>query len=89
VDNATERAETGSPAAPGPASLLTEAEMRVAALAALGYTNREISKRIHVTISTVEQHLTHVYRKLSVTRRTELPAKILENQLPTTPYSAW
>ena len=84
-----EAAETGSPPTPNSASILTEAESRVAALAALGYTNREISKRIHVTISTVEQHLTHVYRKLSVTRRTELPSKILEHQIPTTPYSAW
>ena len=89
VADATEPAETRSAVTTDSAPILTEAESRVAALAALGYTNREISGRIHVTISTVEQHLTHVYRKLSVTRRTELPSKILENQIPNTSNSAW
>ncbi|OZD73418.1 LuxR family transcriptional regulator [Rhodococcus sp. 14-2470-1a] len=63
------------------ASPLSDAEARVASLASLGYTNREISKRIHVTISTVEQHLTRVYRKLGVRRRSELAAHLS----PTTP----
>jgi DNA-binding CsgD family transcriptional regulator len=53
---------------------LSDAERRVAALASLGYTNREISRRLHVTVSTVEQHLTRVYRKLNVKNRTDLPA---------------
>ncbi|MCQ8768469.1 helix-turn-helix transcriptional regulator [Streptomyces sp. AA8] len=52
-------------------------------MAALGYTNREISSRIHVTISTVEQHLTRVYRKLNVASRTELPSKVIEYRIPT------
>lgn len=60
---------------------LSDAEARVASLASLGYTNREISKRIHVTISTVEQHLTRVYRKLGVGKRSELAAHLG----PTTP----
>ncbi|WP_082120023.1 AAA family ATPase [Saccharothrix sp. ST-888] len=64
------------------AAVLSDAEGRVAALAALGYTNREISSRIHVTVSTVEQHLTRVYRKLNVASRTELPSKVLEHQIP-------
>jgi DNA-binding CsgD family transcriptional regulator len=49
-------------------SALSEAQRRVVELAAHGYTNREIAKRLYVTVSTVEQHLTHVYRKLNVTR---------------------
>jgi DNA-binding CsgD family transcriptional regulator/tetratricopeptide (TPR) repeat protein len=52
---------------------LSDAERRVAVLAAIGYTNREISRRLFVTVSTVEQHLTRVYRKLQVNRRTDLP----------------
>ncbi|GAA1957179.1 LuxR family transcriptional regulator [Kitasatospora viridis] len=72
---------------PGPdgASPLSDAENRVAVLAALGYTNREISGRIHVTVSTVEQHLTRVYRKLNVASRAELPSKLLDRQLPALP----
>jgi DNA-binding CsgD family transcriptional regulator len=65
----------------GPA-ILSDAECRVAGLAALGYTNREISSRLHVTISTVEQHLTRVYRKLNVASRSELPSKMLEHRIP-------
>ena len=65
--------------APGTATL-SEAERRVAVLAADGYTNREISKKLFITVSTVEQHLTRIYRKLNVTRRTDLPAHYLLDQ---------
>ncbi|WP_416972774.1 AAA family ATPase [Streptomyces sp. 4F14] len=51
-----------------PETQLTSAERRVAELAADGYTNREISRKLYVTISTVEQHLTRIYRKLNVKR---------------------
>jgi DNA-binding CsgD family transcriptional regulator len=52
---------------------LSEAERRVALLAAHGLTNREISTRLYITMSTVEQHLTRVYRKLSIKSRNDLP----------------
>ncbi|MCK9896151.1 LuxR family transcriptional regulator [Frankia sp. AgB32] len=52
---------------------LTEAERRVATLAALGHTNGEIAEALYITISTVEQHLTKVYRKLNVRSRADLP----------------
>ncbi len=51
---------------------LSESERKVAGLAAGGYTNREISVRLYITISTVEQHLTRVYRKLKIRGREEL-----------------
>jgi DNA-binding CsgD family transcriptional regulator len=60
----------------GGTAVLSDAEQRVAALAADGYTNREISKKLFITISTVEQHLTRIYRKLNVSRRTDLPASL-------------
>jgi DNA-binding CsgD family transcriptional regulator len=53
--------------------LLSSAERRVAALAARGHTNREIEQQLSVTASTVEQHLTRVFRKLGVRTRQELP----------------
>jgi DNA-binding CsgD family transcriptional regulator len=53
---------------------LTDAERRVAMLAAQGSTNREIATALEITPSTVEQHLTHIYRKLGVRRRGDLPA---------------
>ncbi|MEU5031534.1 helix-turn-helix transcriptional regulator [Streptomyces milbemycinicus] len=51
---------------------LTDAERRVTALAALGYSNREIGRKLFITKSTVEQHLTRVYRKLGVRNRADL-----------------
>ncbi|MFE3461851.1 AAA family ATPase [Nocardiopsis aegyptia] len=48
---------------------LTRAESRVAVLAAKGLTNRQISSSLHITVSTVEQHLTRIYRKFDITDR--------------------
>lgn len=55
---------------------LSDSERRVAELAALGHTNREISALLYITVSTVEQHLTRVYRKLGVKGRAELPREL-------------
>jgi DNA-binding CsgD family transcriptional regulator len=56
---------------------LSDAERRVGALAALGHTNRAIASKLYITPSTVEQHLTRVYRKLNVGCRQDLPADLL------------
>ncbi|MCX5269362.1 LuxR family transcriptional regulator [Streptomyces sp. NBC_00199] len=68
-------APPAGPGAPGEgrAGRLSASERRVAALAAAGYTNREIAAQLFVTASTVEQHLTRIYRKLQVSRRRDLP----------------
>ena len=55
----------------------------MAALAAVGYTNREIASKLYITPSTIEQHLTRVYRKLNVKYRKDLPAD-LHSYLPST-----
>nr|AAX98205.1 transcriptional regulator [Streptomyces aizunensis] len=57
-------------------SSLTDAERKVAALAAHGYTNREIGAKLFITVSTVEQHLTRVYRKINITHRQDLPVSL-------------
>ncbi|RKS96947.1 regulatory LuxR family protein [Streptomyces sp. 3211.6] len=71
------------PADTGPAearadaiATLSDAERRVAALAAVGHSNREIGRELFITVSTVEQHLTRVYRKLRISRRADLPAEL-------------
>ncbi|KOT97722.1 hypothetical protein ADK70_07905 [Streptomyces rimosus subsp. pseudoverticillatus] len=66
-----------TPAAMQNRTLLSDAEQRVAECAALGSSNREIARKLHVTVSTVEQHLTRVYRKLQIKRRSELPSRLL------------
>lgn len=55
---------------------LTEAERRVASHAAVGRTNKEIASQLFVTSSTVEQHLTNVFRKLGVKGRQQLPKEL-------------
>ncbi|MFF3325661.1 AAA family ATPase [Streptomyces sp. NPDC002889] len=68
-----------SESGPVPAVLaeLTDAERRVAALAATGCTNREIAGKLFITVSTVEQHLTKIYRKLRVRSRSDLPEALM------------
>lgn len=60
------------PAGEGAADL-SAAEYQVGVLAAQGFTNRQIASKLSVTVSTVEQHLTRVFRKLKVKGRTDLP----------------
>jgi DNA-binding CsgD family transcriptional regulator len=58
---------------------LSDAERRVACLAAQGHTNQQIARKLFITVSTVEQHLTRVYRKLHINRRADLPFDLLAN----------
>ena len=51
---------------------LTAGELRVARLAAEGLTNREIAQALFITTKTAKGHLSHVYRKLEITRRGQL-----------------
>lgn len=67
---------------------LSRAERKVAMLAALGHTNRAIGRRLYITVSTVEQHLTRVYRKLGVNGRTDLPAGLAMFDVPDTAVDA-
>ncbi|QDY08070.1 helix-turn-helix transcriptional regulator [Micromonospora sp. HM134] len=53
-------------------STLTDSELKVATLAGRGKQNKMIARDLSITISTVEQHLTHVYKKLGIGNRKEL-----------------
>ena len=55
---------------------LTPSELRVAQMAAEGMTNREIAQALTVTPKTVETHMRHIFQKLDVGRRTELPSAL-------------
>jgi DNA-binding CsgD family transcriptional regulator len=52
---------------------LTAGEARVAELAASGLTNREIAETLFVTPKAVEYHMRHVFEKLGISSRRELP----------------
>jgi DNA-binding CsgD family transcriptional regulator len=55
---------------------LTASELRVARLAAAGYSNPEIAQTLFVTRKTVETHLGHVFSKLDIRTRGELGAAL-------------
>jgi len=55
---------------------LTPSERRVAELAAGGMSNPEIAQALFVTLNTVEGHLRHVYQKLAIGSRGQLPAAL-------------
>ena len=55
---------------------LTETEARVADLAAAGRSNKEIAAALFMGVSTVEAHLSHVYRKLGIHSRAALGSRL-------------
>ena len=56
--------------------LVFSAERRVADLAAEGLSNRQIAQHLFITQPTVETHLRHVFQKLGITARADLPAQL-------------
>jgi len=61
-------------------SSLTEAELRVARLAAHGLTNRVIADELTLSPHTVESHLRHSFNKLDIRSRVQLTRIVLENE---------
>ncbi|MGA2469210.1 MAG: response regulator transcription factor [Solirubrobacteraceae bacterium] len=51
---------------------LSERELEVLRLIALGYTNAEIGQTLEISIRTVETHRAHIHRKLGLSTRAEL-----------------
>ena len=54
------------------AGSLTEAERRVAALVAEGFSNTEVAGRLFVGVRTVEAHLSRIYEKIGARSRVDL-----------------
>ena len=68
---------TQSSLAPSPlAHLLTSREIQIAKLVARGLTNAEIGAELWISQSSVKQALKRMFRKLEVSARTEMVAKI-------------
>ena len=52
---------------------LTPTELRVVELVGEGLSNAEIGRRLFVSAGTVKSHLNHIFQKLGVTDRRQLP----------------
>ena len=57
-------------------NLITTREKQIAQLVAQGFTNAEIAKSIWITENSVKQALKRMFRKLDVSSRTEMIAKL-------------
>lgn len=51
---------------------LTQREKEVAALAAIGLSNEEIAKELGISVKTVKAHLSLVFQKLGIRKRSQL-----------------
>jgi DNA-binding NarL/FixJ family response regulator len=60
---------------------ISDRERDVLHLLALGYTNTEIGRRLHISVRTVDTHRAHVMRKLGLATRAELVLFALANGL--------
>jgi two-component system response regulator NreC len=66
---------------PGPPDDLSEHEVDVLRLIALGHTNSEISAQLFLSVRTVETHRSHIQQKLLIFTRAELVAYAIERGL--------
>ena len=60
------------PRAAGPGGELSDRELEVLRLVALGYTNAEIANQLYVSVRTVETHRAHLQQKLGLKTRADL-----------------
>jgi two-component system response regulator NreC len=57
---------------PGPPDGLSEREVEVLRMIALGYTNAEIAEQLYLSVRTVETHRAHIQQKLRLGSRADL-----------------
>lgn len=65
----------------GPEQELSEREIEVLRLIALGHTNAEVAEQLYLSVRTVESHRAHIQQKLRLARRSELVRYALEHGL--------
>lgn len=66
---------------PGPPDNLTEREVEVLKLVALGHTNAEIGQQLYLSVRTVESHRAHIQQKAGRSSRADLVAYAREHGL--------
>jgi two-component system response regulator NreC len=66
---------------PGPPDGLSEREVEVLRMIALGHTNAQIADELYLSVRTVETHRAHIQQKLRLTDRSELVRYALDHGL--------
>src|SRR5271156_2246087 len=66
---------------PGPPDNLSEREVDVLRLIALGHTNTEIAQQLFISVRTVETHRGHISQKLALSSRAELVRYAIDRKL--------
>jgi two-component system, NarL family, response regulator NreC len=69
------------PTPAGPPDDLTEREVEILRLIALGHTNMEIAEQLYLSVRTVESHRARVQQKTGLTTRAELVRYALDNDI--------
>ena len=77
------RIAAAPPEPSGPPDDLTEREVEILRLIALGHTNAEIAAQLYLSVRTVESHRAHIQQKIRLTSRAELVHYALEHGLMT------
>jgi two-component system, NarL family, response regulator NreC len=65
----------------GPPDDLSDREVEILRLIALGHTNAEIAEQLYLSVRTVESHRSHIQQKLRKSKRSELVRYALERGL--------
>jgi len=65
----------------GPPDGLTERELEVLRMIALGHTNTEIAAQLYLSVRTVESHRAHIQQKIRRSTRAELVRYALDHKL--------
>lgn len=65
----------------GPPDDLTDRELEILHLIALGHTNSEIAERVYLSVRTVESHRAHIQQKTGRSTRSELVRYALDHGL--------
>jgi two-component system, NarL family, response regulator NreC len=75
------RMAAAPPAPEGPPDDLTERELEILRLIALGHTNAEIGGRLYLSVRTIESHRAHIQQKTRRSTRAELVRYALDHGL--------
>lgn len=64
-----------------PFEVLSNREMEVLQLLVKGYTNKQISEELYLSVKTVEAHRSKIYSKLGISTRSDLVAYAMKHKL--------